>query len=109
MDFGTMNIQLVVPKVPEVSQIHHNMTQQGAVNQAFEVVRQKEDAQLKEKQVRAREKMEDGRIKDEPDDTKKRGGYRGSSQRRENEKEEAPKPERMAIDSVRGHNIDIQF
>lgn len=109
MDFGSMNIQLVVPKVPEVSQIHHTLTQQGAVNQAFETLRQKEDAQLKEKQVRAREKMEDGRIKDADDDSKKHGGYKKNSHGGEKEESEEPSEERMAVDTFRGHHIDIQL
>lgn len=110
MDFGTMNVQLVVPKIPEASQIQHNMNQAATVNQAVEAERQKQDATLKEKQVRAREELEDGRVKDDPDAEERRGGGYGGNRRRAKssiDTEDAPK-EKMAVDTFRGRNIDIQ-
>lgn len=107
MDFGSMNIQLVVPKIPEVSQIQHTMTQQGAVHHDFETMRLKADAQLKEQQVRAREQAEDGRIRD--DSNHRNGGYSGGSSGGRRQAEEEEPAEKMAVDTFRGHNIDIQF
>lgn len=106
MDFGTMNVQLVVPKVPEVSQIQHNMNQAGAIHQSFETIKQKQDAALKERQVRTRDRMEDGRIKDNSD-REGRGGYQSSGRRHGQEGNGEP-AEKMAVDTFRGHNIDIQ-
>lgn len=107
MDFGSMNIQLVVPKIPEVSQLQHTMTQQGAVHQAVETMRQKADDQLKDMQVRAKEQAEDGRIKGDSERESSGYGGGGSSGRRQPEEEEPA--EKMAVDTFRGHNIDIKF
>ena len=107
MDFGAMNIQLTMPKVPEVGQIQHNLTQQGVVQHDFETMRQKADTQLKEQQVRTREKMEDGRVKEDAGGNQ--GGYQGGASRGRNNREAEEPEEKMAVDTIRGRNIDIQF
>lgn len=114
MDISPMSLQAVVPKSSEVTQMQHNMNQQAAVQQDFEAIRQKADAALKQKQVRAREELEDGRIKDDPDRQKKQGKYEAKQGKN---KSEAPAAEdvqsaddeRMAVDMIRGHHIDIKL
>ena len=54
MDVSPMNLQIMVPKSTEVGQLQHNMNQQSAVQQDFEAIRQKADAELKQTQVRKR-------------------------------------------------------
>ena len=106
MDFGALNMPLTVPRVPEVSQLQHNMTQQGAQQYDYEALRLKEDSLLKEQQVRGREKMEDGRVKDDANG-RSHGRYQGQDSKNRSTQEE--EPEKMAIDTYRGRNIDIQF
>lgn len=106
MDFGVLNVQLTVPKVPEVSQLQHTLSQQGAVQHDFEIMRQKADIQLKEQQVRSREKMEDGRVKDEG---RGQSGFQGGFFDGRKSADQEEEPEKMAVDTFRGRNIDIQF
>ena len=106
MDFGALNMPLTVPRVPEVSQLQHNMTQQGAQQYDYEALRLKEDSLLKEQQVRGREKMEDGRVKDEG---RGQSGFQGGSFDGRKSTDQEEEPEKMAVDTFRGRNIDIQF
>lgn len=114
MDISPMSLQAVVPKSSEVTQLQHNMNQQAAVQQDFEAIRQKTDAALKQKQVRKREEMEDGKIKDDPDRQKKQGRQdarkgHGQAGTGEDEAEAVPSGEKMAVDTFRGHHIDIKL
>ena len=62
MDLSPMNLQIMVPKATEVSQVQHNLNQQAVVQQDFEMIRDQADAKLKMEQVRSRDEMEDGKI-----------------------------------------------
>ena len=59
----------------------------------------------------AKDQAEDERIKDDPDQRKKKGRGRGGSHRdgQENAAEEDRPQERLAVDTFRGRNIDISF
>ena len=109
MDVTPMSLQMVVPHATEVSQVQHNMNQAGALQQDFETLREKNDAELKQKQVREKEGAEEGRIKDDPD-RRNRGGYYGPGHRRRNSGngEEVPE-QKFAVDPSRGRNLDISF
>ena len=109
MDVTPMSLQMVVPHATEVSQVQHNMNQAGALQQDFETLREKNDAELKQKQVREKDGPEEGRIKEDPD-RRNRGGYYGSSRRRNGsgDGEEVPE-QRFAVDPSRGRNLDISF
>ena len=114
MDISPMSLQAVVPKSSEVTQMQLNMNQQAAVQQDFEAIRQKTDAALKQKQVRKREEMEDGKIKDDPDRQKKQGKQearkrQGQAADAAEDETEALSGERMAVDTFRGHHIDIKL
>ena len=108
MDISPMNLQLMVPRSTEVSQTQHNINQHFAMQEDFSAAKEKMDAELKQKQVRERDGSEDGRIKDDPDRQKRQGGWGGSRHRRQNSSEDAA-PEKLAIDLVRGQNLDISF
>jgi len=110
MDVSSMNLQVMVPRATETSQVQHNLNQQVNVQQDFEAVRQKADAALKQKQVRAKDEAEDGKIRE---DGRQGGGQGGafSGQRKHSGAAEAAddNEERMAVDSFRGHHIDIKL
>ncbi len=111
MDVTPMSMQVMLPHSTEVSQIQHHMNQAGAVQQDFETLRQKMDADLKQKQVREKEAAEEGRIKDDPEH-RNRGGYGGSGQRKGNGEEQSVEDQllqQLAMDPSRGRNIDISF
>ena len=110
MDLSPMNLQIMVPKATEVSQVQHNINQQAVVQQDFEIVRGQADARLKMKQVRSRDGLEDGKIKSDSDGRGKNGGA-GGKRRGKQQSEDAPEQtaDRMAVDTFRGHNIDIKL
>lgn len=110
MDVTPMSLQMVVPHSTEVGQVQHNMNQAGAVQQDFEALRQKMDADLKQKQVRDKGAAEEGRIKDDPE-RRNRGGYSGSGRRGSREQEDVDEQllQQLAMDPSRGRNIDISF
>ena len=109
MDITPMSLQMVVPHSTEVGQVQHNMNQAGAVQQTFETLKEKEDAELKQKQVREKDAAEEGRIKDDPDH-RNRGGYGSFGRRRGNGGEVDEQPEqKFAVDPSRGRNLDISF
>ena len=62
MDVSSMNLQVMVPRATETSQVQHNLNQQVNIQQDFEAIRQKADDALKQKQVRAKSEAEDGKM-----------------------------------------------
>lgn len=109
MDITPMSLQMVVPHSTEVGQIQHNLNQAGALQQSFETLQQKRDAELKQSQVREKDNLEDGKVKDDPEH-QNRGSYSGSRRQAKgrDEKEEA-EGEKFAFDPMRGRHLDISF
>ncbi|MBR6888007.1 MAG: hypothetical protein IKN16_06125 [Selenomonadaceae bacterium] len=89
------------------AQVQHDMNNASALQHAFQTVREKEDAQLKQKQVRNKEEAEGRLIKDDPDRRNRQGGYYYRSQPREEELE-AP-DDNYAVDPQRGYFLDISL
>lgn len=89
------------------SQVQQDMNNASALQQAFQTVREKEDAQLKQKQVRNKEEAEGRVIKDDPDRRSRQGGYYYRAQQRE--ELEQDEDENYAVDPRRGHFVDISF
>ena len=110
MNVTPISMQMVVPQSTEAGQVQHNLNQAGALQQSFEDVRQKEDARLKQQQVRNKDNPEDGRIKDDPEHRNK-GSYAGGRRNgaRQQEEEEEPKLELFARDPSRGQFLDIKY
>ena len=109
MNVTPISMQMVVPQSTEAGQVQHNLNQAGALQQYFENVRQKEDARLKQQQVRNKDNPEDGRINDDPEHRNK-GSYAGSRRRgARQEEEEEPKLELFARDPSRGQFLDIKY
>ena len=109
MNITPLNMQMVIPQSTEVGSVQQNI--QNAVNaqQNFELLQQKADAELAQKQVRAKDEVEEGRIKYDPDHQKRQGGggfFGGSRQEKKSEDESADK---MAADPHRGRLLDISL
>lgn len=109
MDVSPMSMQMIVPRATDVSQIQHNMNQAGAMQQDFQALREKDDANLKQKQVRNKENAEGGTVKDDPERRGRQGGYAGSRRQPRQEVEDGPAPELYALDPLRGRSIDIVY
>jgi len=109
MDVTPMSLQMVVPHSTEVGQIQHNLNQAGALQQSFETLQQKRDAELKKSQVREKDNLEDGKVKDDPEH-QNRGSYRGMRRQAKGQsEEEESEKERFAFDPMRGRHLDISF
>ncbi|MBE6106127.1 hypothetical protein [Anaerovibrio lipolyticus] len=113
MDFSPMNIRMTVPQSADVGQIQHNMNQHGAVVHDYQAVKDQQEQEHLQQQVRSKEEAEGQKIKDNPDEERGKSGYRGKKRKAapmnsEEEMQEA-EPEKMAVDQYRGQNIDISF
>ncbi len=112
MDVSSMNLQVMVPRATETSQVQHNLNQQVNIQQDFEAVRQKADDALKQKQVRAKSEAEDGKIKEDADKKGQSGSYLSQHRKKHagtDEPQEQAGETAMAVDSFRGHHIDIKL
>ena len=110
MDIAPVNIQMVYPTAAtEASNVQHNLNQATNLQQDFESLRQRQDDELKQKQVRNKNEADQGgTIKDEPD-RRGRGGYQQRQSRRRNPQPEQPQAEKFAVDPMRGHRLDISL
>ena len=110
MDIAPINIQMVYPTAAtEASNVQHNLNHATNLQQDFESLRQRQDDELKQKQVRNKEESDRGGvIKDDPDRRGRGGGYQQSSRRRAPQPEQ-PRAEKFAVDPMRGHRLDISL
>jgi hypothetical protein len=112
MEVGPMSMQMIVPRTADAGQVQHNLNQANALQSDYQAVEQKNEDKLKQKQVREKENPEDGRIKDEPERQKNRGGSQGKRRKPAGE-EAAELPEqpvvKMAKDPSRGQLLDISL
>lgn len=112
MDVSPMSMQMIVPRSTDAGQVQHNLNQANALQADYQAVEQKRDDELKQKQVREKENLEDGRIKDDPERQRNRGGGGGGRRHGaaepEIENEEQPVV-RMAKDPSRGQLLDISL
>lgn len=109
MDVTPMSLQMVVPHSTEVGQIQHNMNQAGALQQSFETLKEKQDAELKQSQVREKDDLEDGKVKDDLE-RQNRGAYQRARKRAMSKgEEEEAEQEKFAFDPTRGRHLDISF
>ena len=108
MDVTPMSMQMVVPRVSDAAQVQQNLNQAAAMQQDFEALREKEDAKLKETQVRTKDNPEDGRIKDDPN-RHGQGTYEGGSKKRGDKEEQEEEMGAFAVDPARGHHLDISL
>ena len=110
MDVTPMSLQMMVPRAADATQVQHNLNQANAMQSDFQAIKQKEEDKLKQEQVREKDELEDGRIKDDPERQQKQG--KGGSQQRRYAaaiEQEEPEPERFAKDPSRGNLLDISL
>ncbi|MBQ6006448.1 MAG: hypothetical protein IJL14_09400 [Selenomonadaceae bacterium] len=107
MVLAPVGVQMTYANANNAAQVQHDMNNASALQNAFQTVREKEDAQLKQKQVRDKEEAEGRLIKDDPDRRSRQGGYYYRSQQREEDFED--EDENYAVDPRRGHFLDISL
>lgn len=108
MEVAPVGIQMTYANANNAGQVQHNMNQAAALQQSFENVREQQDAELKQSQVRTKDDSDEGgTIKDDPDRRERGGGhyYRQSKKRNQPEEE----PEQLARDPKRGRFLDISL
>ena len=112
MNVTPISMQMMIPQSNEAGNVQSNMQNQVNIQQSFESVRQKQDAELARQQVRAKEQAsEDTRVKDDPERERRQGGGRGGEGRRRDGAEDrgAELLQRLAADPNRGVHLDISF
>ena len=107
MEIAPVGVQMTYANAPNATQVQHNMNHAAALQQDYQMVREKLDAELKQKQVRTKDDAEGGRINDDPDRRNRQGGHYYSSRRRKPQPEK--QEENFAVDPRRGHFLDISL
>lgn len=111
MNVTPISMQMMIPQSNEAGNVQSNMQNQVNVQQTFESLRQKQDAELARQQVRAKEKAsDDARVKDDPE-RERRQGQRGRGQggREQREDHGAELLQRLVADPNRGVHLDISL
>jgi len=109
MNITPMNLQIVVPKTTDAAQIQHNRDRQEGVQQDIGMLQTKQEANLKQMQVQARDKAEDGKIKDDEEHQKRQGQNTKQQTKAARDSEDDAENSPLAIDTFRGHKIDIKL
>ena len=111
MDIAPINIQMVYPTAAtEASNTQHNLNHATNLQQDFESLRQRQDDELKQQQVRNKNEADQGgTIKDDPDRRGRGGGYQRQQSRRRDPQPEQPRAEKFAVDPMRGHRFDFSI
>ena len=107
MEIAPVGVQMTYANANNATQVQHNMNHAAALQQDFQTVREKLDAELKQKQVRNKDNAEGGRINDDPDRRNRQGGHYYSNRRRKTQPE--TEEENFAVDPRRGHFLDISL
>ena len=107
MELAPVGVQMTYANANNAAQVQHELNHASALQQDFQAVQEKNDAALKQKQVRNKEEAEGRLIKDDPDRRERQGGYYYNSRRRNDEPEE--EEENYAVDPRRGNFLDISL
>ena len=107
MEVAPVSMNMTYANAGNAAQVQHNLNHATALQQDFQMVREKLDAEHKQKQVRTKDDTEGGRINDDPDRRNRQGGHYYSSKRRKKEPER--EAENFAVDPKRGHFLDISL
>ncbi len=107
MEVAPVGLNMTYANAGNAAQVQHNLNHATALQQDFQMVREKLDAELKQKQVRTKDDAEGGRINDDPDRRNRQGGHYYGRQKRKREPER--EPENFAVDPRRGHFLDISL
>ena len=106
MDITPVSMQMIYPTANEATNVQHNLNHAVNQQQDFESLKQKQEDELKQKQVQNKDNPEGGKIKDDPERQGRGGGYQRNFKRRNDN--EQPK-EKFAVDPSRGRLLDISF
>ena len=112
MNVTPISMQMMFPQSNEAGNVQSNLQNQVNIQQSFESLRRKEDAELARQQVRAKEEAsDDARVKDDPERERRQGrGGRGGQHRRGDGEDHGPELlQRLASDPNRGVHLDISF
>ena len=111
MNVTPISMQMMFPQSNEAGNVQSNMQNQVNIQQSFESIRQKQDAELARQQVRAKEEAsEDARVKDDPERERRQGGGREQQGRRSRGDDHGRELlQRLAADPNRGVHLDISF
>ena len=105
MNVTPISMQMMFPQSNEAGNVQSNMQNQVNIQQSFESIRQKQDAELARQQVRAKEEASD-----DPERERRQGGGQGQQGRRSRgEDHGAELLARLAADPNRGVHLDISF
>ena len=107
VELAPVGVQMTYANANNAAQVQHNMNQASALQQDFQAVREKNDAELKQKQVRNKEEAEGRVIKDDPERNGRNGGSYYRSQREPQVFED--EDDVYAVDPRRGHFLDISL
>lgn len=107
MEVSSVGVNMTYANAGNAAQVQHNLNHATALQQDFQMVREKLDSELKQKQVRTKDDAEGGKINDDPDRRNRQGGHYYSSKRRKKEPER--ESENFAVDPRRGHFLDISL
>ena len=109
MNVTPISMQMMFPQSNEAGNVQSNLQNQVNIQQSFESIRQKEDAELARQPVRAKEEAsEDARVKDDPERERRQGGQEQHQRRRSRGEDHGPELlQRLASDPNRGVHLDI--
>ena len=107
MDITPVSMQMIYPSANEATNVQHNLNHATNLQQDFESLRQKQEDELKQKQVQNKDNPEGGMIKDDPERQGRGGGYQRKARKR-NLDNDQPK-EKFAVDPSRGRHLDISL
>lgn len=108
MELAPVGVQMTYANANNAAQVQHDMNNASALQNAFETVREKEDAHLKQKQVRNKEEAEGRVIKDDPE-RRKRGGGHYYKRKKRTLPEFVDEDDVLATDPKRGYFLDISL
>ncbi|MCR5834191.1 MAG: hypothetical protein K6G55_06045 [Selenomonadaceae bacterium] len=107
MEIAPVGVQMTYANANNAAQVQHNLNQEIALQQDYQAMREKNDSELKQKQVRTKDDTEGGIIKEEPDRRNRQGGYYQNNRRRRQMSATEQEEENYAVDPRRGHFVDV--
>lgn len=116
MDFSPLNIRMVVPHTNDVGEMQNNMNQHGAMLQNYRTNKDREQQEVRLKQIKKKEEAEGRRVEGDPDREDGRGRKRRKGKSADERHKELvaalgvdddEEQEVMAVDHIRGRHLDI--
>lgn len=115
MDFSPLNIRMVVPHTNDVGEMQNNMNQHGAMLHNYRTNKDREQQEIRLKQIKKKEEAEGRRVEGDPNKEERQGGKgKGKAAARRHQRlvaelgaDEEEEQEVMAVDHIRGRHLDI--